>query len=127
MMTVVRILRALSEASGYAAVDHENGRAQAFPCGVPEGTSRASLWRRFADEINGGAPHNGLYEALLGRVDRGEAAAQARRQIEKDVHRTFGTVRGLRVPQQEALQSLRNVLLACTCPRLEPPHHQVES
>ena len=125
-MTVVRILRALTESSGYAAVDHENGSHEPFPCSVPEATSRASLWRRFADEINGGTPPDGLYEALLRRSDRGEAAAQARRQIEKDVHRTFGTVRGLRVPQQEALQSLRNVLLACACPRLEPPPHQVD-
>ena len=32
---------------------------------------------------------------------------------DKDLHRTFGSVPEVRVPQQEALASLRNVLTAC--------------
>ena len=70
---------------------------------------RATAWQRFAYEIQGGPPPTGLYQKMLSRAS---GDAPHRKQIEKDVHRTFGSVRGLRVPQQEALQSLRNVLLA---------------
>ena len=42
-----------------------------------------------------------------------EGASTASRQIDKDLHRTFGGVPEVRVPQQEALASLRNVLTAC--------------
>ena len=36
----------------------------------------------------------------------------AAKQIDKDLHRTYGAMRGVRVPQHEAVASLRNVLLA---------------
>ena len=56
-----------------------------------------------------------------------EGASTASRQIDKDLHRTFGGVPEVRVPQQEALASLRNVLTACASrarpapPRSAPP------
>ena len=48
------------------------------------------------------------------RAARARTAPRVASQIEKDLHRTFGSVhvRGVRVPQAEALASLRNVLYA---------------
>ena len=74
--------------------------------GVPP-DQRAALWRLCA------APgHPGHYDALL-EQQQAEGASTASRQIDKDLHRTFGGVPEVRVPQQEALASLRNVLTAC--------------
>jgi hypothetical protein len=74
--------------------------------GVPP-DQRAALWRLCA------APgHPGHYDALL-EQQQAEGASAASRQIDKDLHRTFGGVPEVRVPQQEALASLRNVLTAC--------------
>ena len=80
--------------------------------GVPP-DQRAALWRLCA------APgHPGHYDALL-EQQQAEGASTASRQIDKDLHRTFGGVPEVRVPQQEALASLRNVLTACA-PRAHP-------
>ena len=80
--------------------------------GVPP-DQRAALWRLCA------APgHPGHYDALL-EQQQAEGASTASRQIDKDLHRTFGGVPEVRVPQQEALASLRNVLTACA-PRARP-------
>lgn len=74
--------------------------------GIPP-DQRAALWRLCA------APgHPGHYDALL-EQQQAEGASTASRQIDKDLHRTFGGVPEVRVPQQEALASLRNVLTAC--------------
>ena len=136
MFAVVRLLRAMAdlgdESTAIAADDDDEQGASAPSFSVhhfqEDGAagseidvmmdniasgSRAATWRRYADEINGRPLPPGLYHALLSRAEGDHSAAsQARKQIEKDVHRTFGSVRGLRVPQKEALQSLRNVLLA---------------
>ena len=77
--------------------------------------SRAERWRRMADEANHGPIKEGYYAALLSRTSAGgesSVAQQVAKQVDKDLHRTFGSLRGLRVPTTEALQSLRNVLLA---------------
>ena len=105
MMNVVRLLRSLTVAAD-PTDDEVNMSAAIGP------SSRATQWRSSADDINGSPPPDGLYAKLVKRAGATGATSQARKQIEKDVHRTFGSVRGLRVPQQEALQSLRNVLLA---------------
>ena len=56
-------------------------------------------------------PRPGYYEALLA-AQQGVSGTPASRQIDKDLHRTFGGVPEVRVPQQEATASLRNVLMA---------------
>jgi len=113
MMAVVRLLRSFTEASDSPSSVSSVAEGVVFQEDDPdESYARAARWRRFVDEINGGPPPNGLYQKLLKRAGDGAALCSTRKQIEKDVKRTFGSVRGLRVPQQEALQSLRNVLLA---------------
>jgi hypothetical protein len=76
--------------------------------GLIEEGNRPHIWRRSALRMRPG--HYG--ERL--RAARNGACPAAVKQIEKDLHRTFGSVhaRGVRVPQAEALSSLRNVLLA---------------
>jgi len=71
--------------------------------------SRAARWRRFADDANLGGPPPGLYDRLVRSAPTSGTIAK---QIDKDLHRTFGSLQGLRVPTPEAMQSLRNVLLA---------------
>ena len=81
--------------------------------GVPA-HMRAEVWRRCVDACNHphfDTPPSGYYSQLLSRSDQGVEAAVCK-QIDKDLHRTFGSVQGVRVPQQEALSSLRNVLMA---------------
>ena len=56
------------------------------------------------------------------RRSQTEGASTASRQIDKDLHRTFGGVPEARVPQQEAMASLRNVLTACA-PRATTRRH----
>jgi len=82
-------------------------------------TLRAESWRRFANEANGGPPKPGYFQALLKRShdglhDASSESSRCAKQIEKDLKRTFGieSLRGLRIPNAEATQSLRNVLLA---------------
>lgn len=77
-------------------------------CGLIEEHERPHIWRRSALRLRPG--HYG--ESL--RAARRGGCPSAVKQIEKDLHRTFGSVhaRGVRVPQAEALASLRNVLLA---------------
>ena len=76
--------------------------------------TRTARWRRFADEANLGSPPEGYYARL---VQAAPAADRTAKQVEKDLHRTFGSLqrpglRALRVPTPEAMKSLRNVLLA---------------
>ena len=76
--------------------------------------TRTARWRRFADEANLGSPPEGYYARL---VKGAPAADRTAKQVEKDLHRTFGSLqrpglRALRVPTPEAMKSLRNVLLA---------------
>lgn len=83
--------------------------------GVPS-SLRSAMWRRCADECNYPglvAPTPGHYHAMLQRAAEGGLALAVAKQIDKDLHRTFGSVPGVRVPQAEALSSLRNVLMAC--------------
>jgi len=83
--------------------------------GVPP-LMRAEVWRRCADSLNYPEPTMEAqldYSTLLGRAqEQGACDVGVLKQIEKDLHRTFGSVQGVRVPQQEALTSLRNVLVA---------------
>ena len=73
---------------------------------------RASWWRRASDEINPPRPA-GYYEATVRRaLGRGSAAKTYAKQIDKDLHRTFASLHGLRVPESEAIVALRNVLMA---------------
>jgi len=81
--------------------------------------ARATSWRKFAVEANGGAPPPGYYQNLLnkshdGMVDVTSESSRVAKQVEKDLKRTFGieSLRGLRIPTAEAQKSLRNVLLA---------------
>ena len=76
--------------------------------GVPP-EERAAMWRLCAAAD---APRAGHYQALL-KAQQASSSTVASRQIDKDLHRTFGSVPEVRVPQQEALASLRNVLTAC--------------
>ena len=90
MMTVVRLLRALTETKNDSETsdqDAECGSPLRFQeDSLPEGASRADLWRRLADEIHGGPPPQGLYATLLSRSSGdGAAASHVRKQIEKDV------------------------------------------
>ena len=81
--------------------------------GVPP-EERAAMWRLCAAPDS---PRAGRYQALL-VAQQASSGTVASRQIDKDLHRTFGSVPEVRVPQQEALASLRNVLTACAPPRL---------
>jgi len=73
---------------------------------------RPALWRRAARRAVRLRP--GRYGERLRAAREGACPPSVAKQIEKDLHRTFGSVhvRGVRVPQAEALSSLRNVLLA---------------
>jgi hypothetical protein len=71
--------------------------------------SRAEKWRLAATQINGAALKPGYYKAMLQRSNDSSVA----KQVDKDIRRTFGSLQGVRVPTQEALQSLCNVLMAC--------------
>uniref|UniRef100_A0A7S0JJZ5 Rab-GAP TBC domain-containing protein n=1 Tax=Calcidiscus leptoporus TaxID=127549 RepID=A0A7S0JJZ5_9EUKA len=72
---------------------------------------RAALWRRCA--FSSQTPFTpGYYARLLSHSLDGGVSLETSRQIEKDLHRTFGSVRGVRVPQSEVLPSLRKVLRA---------------
>jgi len=89
--------------------------------------ARATSWRKFAVEANGGAPPPGYYQNLLnkshdGMVDVTSESSRVAKQVEKDLKRTFGieSLRGLRIPTAEAQKSLRNVLLACVCALTSP-------
>jgi hypothetical protein len=75
---------------------------------------RAEQWRRFAIETchGGESPSHDRYSDLIRVGLTSKDCADAIHQIDKDVNRTFGSVKGLRVPQQEALESLRRVLIA---------------
>ena len=117
MLHVVRLLRPFTETERAERADDVPDCVSATSTTAPgPSSSRATQWRNFADISNGRPLEEGLYASLLQRAEAGTAASSsvgtARKQIEKDVHRTFGSVPGLRVPQQEAQQSLRNVLLA---------------
>ena len=74
-------------------------------------TTRSERWRQFAFDVQGRAPPEGLYHRLLQQA-RERETTKATKQIDLDLHRTFGSMKGLHVPRQEALLSLRNVLLA---------------
>jgi len=72
---------------------------------------RAALWRRCA--FSSASPFvPGYYSRLLTKSLSGGIPIDTSRQIEKDLHRTFGSVRGVRLSQSEAMPSLRNVLRA---------------
>lgn len=73
---------------------------------------RAESWIKAFRLMSGGSPP-GYYSKLVRRAQRNSPPAVAK-QIEKDLHRTFGSLSGVRVPDM-ALQALRRVLL------VEPP------
>lgn len=131
MLTVLRLYRSLISSED----ENLSSSGSTFDGGS---TSRAAKWRRFAcvrgpacdrplrhpcfliskyqlcsQEVNGGEPAAGYFESLLKRARSNTASAKAHKQIDKDLNRTFGSLKGLRVPPQEALRSLRNVLQAC--------------
>lgn len=94
------------------------GRAVIESDGVISSDSRAATWRKFAMDCNGGPPKPGYYLSLVDRslaaAEQGGEMARVAKQVDKDLRRTFGidSLQGVRVPNPEALTSLRNVLLA---------------
>ena len=75
--------------------------------GVPM-DDRAAFWRLCV----GAAIVPGRYAELVASAPALLRRSAAAKQIDKDLHRTYGAMRGVRVPQHEAVASLRNVLLA---------------
>ena len=79
--------------------------------GAPQ-SLRPWFWCQCAHACNPSQPA-GHYEAALRRaLAPGSRAQPHSKQIDKDLHRTFGSLPGVRVPLPEALASLRNVLMA---------------
>eukprot|EP00967_Tisochrysis_lutea_P154192 scaffold305770_cov35-Tisochrysis_lutea.AAC.2 len=78
--------------------------------GTLEPHERPWLWQRVAAS----RMQRGLYASTLAAARQGACTPSVAKQIEKDLHRTFGSVhaRGVRVPHAEALNALCNVLSA---------------
>ena len=110
MISIVRFFRGSEQEGELDELVGVAGASSSWP--DPGDDSRPARWRRFACEVNGGPPPAALYTSLLARARRNTSASRTHKQIEKDLNRTFGSLKGLRVPPQEALQKLRDVLQA---------------
>ena len=73
---------------------------------------RPAYWRSSADELNHRSPPCGLFNRLVHEEMSTVNPSMAQQQIDRDLARTFCVVRGLRVPQEEAMHKLRAVLVA---------------
>jgi len=77
--------------------------------GAVASNDRPEIWRRAAMRFRAGS-----YSDSLNAARHGGCPPAVAKQVEKDLHRTFGSVhaRGVRVPEAEAIGALRNVLMA---------------